>query len=182
MFYQNIETERLLLKNIGYDDKDFILKQFSDNDINEFLYDAEPLSSLEEADDLIDFYTIGEPKGQHRWIIIDRESGEKIGTCGFHCLDENGKCVDVGYDLQKEYWGKGIMTEAMTAMLSEYLPKLNVKKVFAHIAVGNLRSEKLAEKLGFVLSGDTETLLFHGKDYLHSIYVLNTDTNRCHWK
>lgn len=160
MFYQNIETKRLLLKDIGYEDRDFMLKQFSDSDVNEFLYDAEPLSSLEEADELIDFYTAGEPKNQHRWIIMDRESGEKIGTCGFHCLNEYEKCVDVGYDLQKEYWGKGIMAEAMNAMLSKYLPKLGVKKVFAHIAVGNLHSERLAEKLGFVPSGNTEILDF----------------------
>lgn len=176
MFYQSMETERLLLKNIGYEDKAFILKQFSDPEVNAFLYDAEPLSSLEEAAALIAFYTAGKSNRQHRWIIIDKQSHEKIGSCGFHCLDEEESCVDVGYDLQREYWGRGIMSEAMGTMLSLYLPKLGVHKVFAHIAVENLRSEKLARKLGFVPSGETEMLHFHGTDYLHAIYVLDAES------
>lgn len=176
MIYRSIETKRLFLKNIGFEDRDFILKQFSDVDVNEFLFDAEALADLEEADELIRFYTQHEPKAQHRWIITEKESGRKIGTCGFHCLDEDIKCVDVGYDLQKAYWGKGIMSEAMNAMLLEYIQKLGIKKIYAHIAAGNVRSERLAEGLGFVLSGNTEMLSFHGKEYLHNIYVLNTDS------
>lgn len=171
--YHPIETDRLLLKNIGSEDREFLLAQFSNDDVNEFLFDAEPMTTLEEADELISFYTQGSPVTQHRWIILAKETGEKMGTCGFHCLDQARKCVEIGYDLQKAYWGKGFMTEAMTAMLSEYLPKLGVKQVFAHIAAGNVRSEHLAEKLGFVFQGETETLPLHGKDYLHRIYVLD---------
>lgn len=166
MIFENMETERLLLKNISRDDSDFILKQFSDENVNEFLFDAEPMKSLAEADDLIDFYAQPEPRRQHRWIIIDKETKTKIGTCGFHCLDKKEKCVDIGYDLQKAYWGKGIMTEAANAILNAYIPKLGIEQVFAHIAVENERSIRLAEKLGFVLSGKTETLVFRGKDRL----------------
>lgn len=172
MFFQTIETDRLLLKNISCEDREFLLKQFSDEDVNEFLFDAEPLESLEEADELIDFYTVPEPREQHRWILTLKETGEKIGTCGFHCWSKTDKCVDVGYDLQKAFWGRGLMTEAMTAMLSAYLPKMGVEQVFAHIAVDNARSLGLAKKLGFAPSGETETLSFHGRDYLHHIYVL----------
>lgn len=172
MFYQNLETDRLLLKNISHDDREFIWKQFSDDAVNAFLFDTEPMGSLEEADELIDFYMQPEPRGQHRWIILLKETGEKVGTCGFHCLDSAEKCVDIGYDLQQPYWGRGIMTEAVKAMLLSYLPKLGVERVFAHIAVGNDRSVHLAQKLGFVFEGETETLAFHGKDYLHHIYVL----------
>lgn len=177
MFYQDIETEHLVLKNIGPEDREFILKQFSDPDVNAFLYDAEPLASPDEADELIAFYTACESKDRHRWIIVNREDKRKIGTCGFHCLDAGEECVDVGYDLQKAYWGRGLMTEAMQAMLSEYLPKLCIKRVYAHIAAGNVRSQRLVEKLGFVPSGETEVLNFHGKDYLHFLYVFTLGSN-----
>lgn len=65
MFFQEIETERLLLKNISFDDRDFMLKEFSDDAVNRYLFDVEPLSNLEEADELINFYLQPEPRAQH---------------------------------------------------------------------------------------------------------------------
>lgn len=173
MLFEEMETERLYLKNISSDDRDFLLKQFSDESVNAYLFDAEPMETLAEADELIAFYTQPEPREQHRWILVSKENGEKIGTCGFHCLCREEGCVDLGYDLQKAYWGKGLMTEAVEAVLKAYLPKIGATRVFAHIAVGNTRSIRLAEKLGFVFEGETETLRFHGADYLHNIYVLH---------
>lgn len=178
MFFQSVETERLLLKNIGADDRDFILKQFSDDDVNAFLFDAEPMRSVEEADALIAFYTAPEPRAQHRWVIVDKRSGEKIGTCGFHCWNDREKSVEVGYDLQRDFWGQGLMTEAMNAILGVYAPQMHITRVYAHIAEGNAASIRLAQKLGFRWAGETQTLCFHGQERLHRIYVFDTDAVR----
>ncbi len=173
MFFQDIETERLMLKSISTDDRDFIFKQFSDDDINRYLYDAEPMTSVEEADEIIEFYMQPEPRGQHRWVIIDKASGEKIGTCGFHCWNREEGSVEMGYDLQKAYWGKGYMTEALKAVLAEYIDKMGVSAVYAHIYTENERSIKLAQKLGFAFSGKTTVYNFRGEDYLHNVYTLS---------
>lgn len=173
MFYQDIKTKRLWLKNLSREDDAFMLRQFSDTAVNQYLFDAEPLASLEEANALIDFYLQPEPRLQHRWIIRLRETGEQIGTCGLHCYSREARCVDVGYDLQAAFWGRGLMAEAMNEVLRLYAPKLGVERVFAHIAVENERSIRLAEKLGFVFRGETETLSFHGREYLHHIYELD---------
>lgn len=175
MAFCNLETDRLLLRNIGPDDRDFILKQFSDDDVNEYLFDAEPMRSIEEVDALIAFYTQPEPRNQHRWILMDKASGEKIGTCGFHCLNDQNQSVDVGYDLQRAFRGRGLMTEAMRAILYACAVQTCVKKVYAHIAEGNAPSIRLAERLGFFWEGDTETLAFHGREYLHRMYVLRIE-------
>lgn len=45
----DIETERLYLKCIGHDDVEFFYKQFSDDEVNLYLYDTEPCSSMEQA-------------------------------------------------------------------------------------------------------------------------------------
>ncbi len=178
MFFEDIETERLLLRNISSDDREFILMQFSDDNVNEYLFDAEPLSTLEEADELIGFYTQPEPRGQHRWIIIEKASGCKIGTCGIHCWNKNEKQVDIGYDLQRSFWGNGIMTEALKPVLDFCLQKMGVCAIDAHISVDNKRSIHLAEKLGFEFDGRTEICSFRGKDYLHNIYTLKADGKR----
>lgn len=87
MLFKELETDRLLLKNISKEDNTFILSQFSDNDVNTYLYDAEPIMDITEADDLINFYTQPESQGQNRWILIRKSDGTRMGTCGFHCFD-----------------------------------------------------------------------------------------------
>ncbi|MDY5913256.1 MAG: hypothetical protein SPJ62_14890 [Inconstantimicrobium porci] len=47
--FKELETKRLILKNIGYDDVDFMYKEFSTDLVNTYLYDAEPVSSIDEA-------------------------------------------------------------------------------------------------------------------------------------
>lgn len=81
----DLETERLILKCIGYDDVEFFYKQFSTNEVNQYLFDSDPIDSVGEAQKWIGFYLEGEPRNHHRWIITRKENGEKIGTCGFHC-------------------------------------------------------------------------------------------------
>lgn len=173
MFFHEIETDRLLLKNISYDDREFILKQFSDDDVNRYLFDAEPLTSLEEADELIDFYVEPEPRGQHRWILTLKEDGTKIGTCGFHCWDTKDGYVEVGYDMQKAYWGQGYMSEAMKAILAFARQEMKVTQIDANIAVENQKSSNLVKRFGFEDHGETTICTFRGKDYLHNVYTLN---------
>lgn len=173
MFYYEIETERLILKNISYIDRDFILKQFSNNAINKYLFDAEPLKTLDEADELIYYYLQPEPRPQHRWILTQKSDNAKIGTCGFHCWDTTKLCVDIGYDLQEEYWGQGFMSEALNTILDFAWNEMMIKRVYAHIYVDNLKSIRLAERLGFIFQGETEMCLFHNQQYLHKIYRLD---------
>jgi ribosomal-protein-alanine N-acetyltransferase len=104
----------------------------------ELLFDAEPLNNLDEADELIYFYLQPEPRMQHRWILTLKNNNVKIGTCGFHCWDKNKNCVDIGYDLQVEYWSQGLMSEALNAILDFAQNEMKIKQVHAHIYVDNL--------------------------------------------
>src|SRR5574344_1127900 len=147
--FVELETARLVLKNIDYDDKEFMYKEFSTDEVNEFLFDAEPVSSIDEASEWIDFYTQAEPRSQHRWIIVNKANGEKIGTCGVHCWDREKLCAEIGYDLQPQYWRKGYMSEAIATMLIFAKDKMKVKKLVANIAENNIASIRTAEKAGF---------------------------------
>ena len=53
---QDLETERLFLKCIGYDDTEFFYKQFTTDEVNQYLFDIEPFDSMEEAQKWIGFY------------------------------------------------------------------------------------------------------------------------------
>jgi len=169
--FRNLETDRLVLKNIAIDDRDFIFSVFSDDVVNRYLFDAEPLTELQEADEIISFYISPEPRFQHRWVIINKSDETKMGTCGFHCWDQENCIVEVGYDLKEEFWGNGYMQEAMNEIISFAMKEMNIKEINACIYVENHRSIRLAENLGFVLSGSMNQT-YKNEDYLHSIYSL----------
>jgi ribosomal-protein-alanine N-acetyltransferase len=167
----DLETKRFYLKSINIDDIDFIHSQFSDDYINKYLFDAEPVRSVEEARAIIDFYCVPEPKYQHRWILILKDKITKIGTCGFHCWDVNSHICEIRYDLVEEYNGAGLMSEAVDEILKYSYSIIEVRKVYANIYYENARSIKLIQKKGFLKTGE-KTEVFRGKEYLHYVYTL----------
>jgi ribosomal-protein-alanine N-acetyltransferase len=172
MLFKNIETNRLVLKNIDIDDRNFIFSQFSDDVINKYLFDAEPVTDMQGADEIIAFYVQPEPRVQHRWVIMNKLDGTKMGTCGFHCWNQADCIVEIGYDLKEEFWGDGYMQEAMKEIILFAMDEMNIKVINACIYIDNQRSIRLAKNLGFVLSGSIYQS-FRNKEYLHSIYSLN---------
>lgn len=169
----DLETDRLLLKCIGYEDTDFFYKQFTTDEVNRYLYDAEPFSSVEEAKKWITFYLQPEPRDHHRWIMVQKETGEKIGTCGFHRWNRGTGEVEIGYDLQPAYWRKGYMTEALSAIIKYAADKMKVTKIYAHISVDNLASVCTVEKMGFKKTGKQYNEDFREVKYLHDIYCID---------
>jgi RimJ/RimL family protein N-acetyltransferase len=92
------------------------------------------------------------------WAIRDRRgaitgsSGSVLGMISARPSDEPGR-GDVGYWLGKPYWGQGIMSEALTAVLDLCFVDLNQVKVEAEIFTSNPRSMRLVESLGMQLEG-----------------------------
>ncbi len=65
------------------------------------------------------------------------------------CFDQLGE-REVGYWLGKEYWGKGIATQALT----EFLDYIDTRPLSAHVAKHNIASRRVLEKCGFIISGE----------------------------
>ncbi len=170
MFFTELETKRMQLKNISRDDREFMFRQFSDSDVSRYLYDEEPFTDISEADGLIDFYLEEEPRNQHRWILVSKEDGTKMGTCGFHCWDRSTGYCEIGYDLYPDFWHHGYATEALDAILAFAQKEMQVKEIAAHVAKENIASAKLLQKHVFVDSGETVIYVFRGKEYPHNVF------------
>jgi [ribosomal protein S5]-alanine N-acetyltransferase len=172
MLFTDLETERLLLKNISPNDKEFIFNQFSNDYINRYLFDAEPVTDLNGADEIISFYMKPEPRYEHRWILNLKQEARKIGTCGFHCWNPEQGTVEIGYDLVEQYTGQGYMNEALKAIIEFAKTSMHIRVINAYIYPENMKSINLALRNGFVLTGVTDDCVFRGEKYLHNIYSL----------
>jgi RimJ/RimL family protein N-acetyltransferase len=81
-----------------------------------------------------------------RFAVRSKTSKRLIGMCGFLRQDEE---IDFGYRYSAETWGKGIGYEAANKVLNYGLEHLKLKKICAGVAIENIPSIKILEKLGF---------------------------------
>jgi ribosomal-protein-alanine N-acetyltransferase len=169
--FTNIETDRLLLRNIDHTDRDFIFEEFQNDFINRYLYDAEPMTEISQADQLIDFYTMPEPRKQNRWVLMDKATNTRLGTCGYHVWDPDKQEVEIGFELLQQYNGRGHMLEATEAIIEFARNEMQVQTINAIVYVQNESCIKLLERLGFTRVGEQATE-FRGQTYLHHVYAL----------
>jgi len=127
----DIETKRLLLKCIDPGDREFIFEEFHNDFINQYLFDEEPMTDNDQADELIEFYNMHEPRTQNRWVLINKQENKKMGNCGFHLWDKENNKVEIGFELMQQYNGKGYMTEAVETIIEFARIKMKVQKIIA---------------------------------------------------
>ena len=148
-----IELDKVLLRPITADDAEDLYDIFSDKQVMKY-YDRLPLKSREEADDLAKMFMDGlADKTMIRWGIEEKAGGKLIGTCGFFCISEDDKKVEIGYELRRDRWGMGIMSEALGAIMKFIFTRTDINRVEAFVEVQNVASMRLLDKLGFVNEG-----------------------------
>ncbi|MDA3847795.1 MAG: GNAT family N-acetyltransferase [Vallitaleaceae bacterium] len=171
MVYTTLETERLILRPISEEDDIFILNHFSDQQVTRYLYDYEPVKNMDEANEILAFYIDEDPYIQCRWVITNKVTNEKMGTCGFHKRDIKKGTIEVGYDLNSKYWGQGYMSEALKELFHYAWKNLCVTSICAEIAVDNIDSIRLVSKLGFKYR-DSYHIKFRDQELMHNKYEL----------
>ena len=80
-----------------------------------------------------------------RWGISLKEDPAIIGSCGFLNLEKQHRRTEIGYELHHDHWKKGIMKEAITAVLRYGFQEMNLNRIEAIIDPDNTSSVKLLE-------------------------------------
>lgn len=142
-----IETERLILRQFIYSDIEDIFLIYSDEEVNRFL-PWFPLKSIEESEYYLKNNIFEEYKKEiaYRYAIIYKDTNRAIGYISINDINEKKCSGDLGYGLKKEYWNKGIITEAGTHLLKK-LKENGFMFITATHDVNNLGSGRVMEKL-----------------------------------
>ncbi len=157
-----LTTQRLRLREIRPDDAEAIFAIYSDEEA--MRYYNETFQSLAEAEAYI--LLRRDDYARHREIRwgITREGDDRIiGSCGLHHFDEEYHRAETGYILNRADWGRGIMTEALSAVLTCGFTQMALHRIEAVIDIANERSKNLLLKLGFQYEGNLrQRFLFRG--------------------
>ena len=148
-----LETGRLILREITESDASSIFEYLSDSEVMKY-YGLEPFKSVKDALDEIAWYqSILKEQTGIRWGITLKNEDKVIGSCGFLNTVSNHYRTDIGFELSQEYWGQGIASEAMNAIIQYAFKNTDIQRIQALIEPLNLASQRMVERAGFLQEG-----------------------------
>jgi len=144
-----IETQRLILRQWKQEDYEPFAKLNADPKVMEHF--PATLTKVQSDVMVSTLKTLISQKGWGFWVIEEKETGLFVGALGLHKPTENLPflpCVEIGWRLAHEHWGKGYATEAGEEVLRYAFEVLKLDEVVSFTAVLNKRSSALMERLG----------------------------------
>lgn len=152
-----LETERLCVRLPTLDDVDGLHARRNDPDVAR-LQDWEYPYPLQKARQLIEaVIAAGQPTFDEWWLgVISLHDGTVVGDLALH-LTWDGKTAEVGYSLDRQQWGHGYATEALTALVDHLFDDLDVTRVFGMLDPANPLSARVLERTGFRYEGRTKS-------------------------
>jgi ribosomal-protein-alanine N-acetyltransferase len=92
-------------------------------------------------------------KGGLTFAVQDKNSHAMIGTLGFNWIDNENHVAEAGYSFSREYWGKGLATEALRALLGFGFDTLKLNRIEGQCDARNPASGRVMEKCGMRREG-----------------------------
>lgn len=139
-----IETDRLLLRRIRRDDLDELVAIHAEPEVTRFWGPCDRLKVIEWM--RLDQREWRE-RGHGRLAIVERATGRFLGRTGLKYFAQFRE-TEIGWLLRPDVWGHGFATEAARACVGWGFGNLDLPYVTAMIGPDNLRSIRVAERLG----------------------------------
>ena len=140
-----LETERLRFRDWNAADLAPFHSLCADPSVMQFVGDGEPWL-LEDTEQFIErAREMSRTLGFCQWPVINKTNSAVIGFCGFIPASDG---AEIGWRMSKEYWGRGLATEAARAVLKHGFETLGFQRVIATVQSPNRASIRVVEKLG----------------------------------
>lgn len=144
-----LKTERLLIRPWRQSDLDDFYSYASVDGVGQ-MAGWKPHKSKEESKIILDMFI------SHKKTFALEYQGKVIGSVGIEKYNEthfpefeNKKCREIGYVLSKEYWGQGLMPEALKEVIRFLFENANLDVIFCGHFLWNKQSHRVQEKSGF---------------------------------
>lgn len=148
-----LQTERLILREWNINDLDDLFEYASNPDVGPHA-GWNPHPNKEESLRILKRFI----DGKKTFAIVYKDNGKVIGSLGveYYGAEEklseffNYQGREIGYALSKDYWGRGLMTEAVKAVIDYLFNVLDYDFLLCGRFVENNRSGRVQEKCGFI--------------------------------
>jgi len=155
------ETQRLCLRPAGKADLDDLHQVFSDPRAMAYWSNL-PHTDPEETAQFLHWMMVT-PPGEGVEFVVEHDN-RVIGKAGFWRFPE------IGFIFHPDYWGRGLATKAVAAVIEYGFQTCNLSKITADVDPRNIRSIRLLEKLGFAETHREANTIKVGDDWCDSVY------------
>lgn len=174
LFYTEIRTSRLKLRPYTVADLDNLHRIFIDPQVRKYLCDDRIIPREWVAAEIENNIKSFELHGFGQWSIFLKETSELIGFCGFRFFYDNPPELQLLYGLSPQYWGKGLATEAATAMIQYGFTEHKFEQIISATDVENIASARVMERIGMKF---TQRAHKEGLDVLY--YAISRQEYQC---
>lgn len=149
----SIKTPQLILRPITKQDVQSIFTIFSDSETMRY-WSSPPIQKTQEADELVEHSMTNNQNQQALCLGLEyQNTAQLIGTCTLFSIHQASRRAELGYILNRDYWGRGLMQEALNAFINFAFTSLNLHRIEADIDPRNHASKHLLKRLGFNKEG-----------------------------
>jgi RimJ/RimL family protein N-acetyltransferase len=167
-----IEAPRVRLRHLETADTDALYEIFSDPQAMRY-WSAPAYAARAEAERLLaEIHECFHAKSLFQWGVALKTGDVIIGTTTLFQLDERNRRAEIGYILNRRFWGAGYMNEALRALLEFAFEKMDLRRIEADVDPRNAASVRALERLGFQregclrerwqVGGEIQDALFYG--------------------
>jgi len=148
-----LQTPRLTLRPLDRGDVDGMHALMSDAEVMAY-WDVATIEDFELTRQIIESHLAAMRRGESlSWALLRPPELAFVGCCDLSGIDHWHHRAEIGFIIGKRYWGGGLTLEAMQAVIDHAAQALRLKRLSARAHVGNVRSIRLLEKLGFEQEG-----------------------------
>ena len=170
-----LETDRLILRRLIPEDLDNLFTLYRDPEIRRFFPDSpDGTLTYEQTKEELEWFLNGHPEHPELglWATIYKETNQFIGRCGLLPWTLEGQYeVEIAYLLDKQYWRRGLASEAAQAILHYGFEQLGLSRLVCFIDPANIASQGVAEKIGMTLEKEMDG--FEGDGIPFRIYSIS---------
>lgn len=147
-----LKSERLLLRKISIADLPNIYKGLSNPEVANFFGDS--YTTLKQTEEQLHWFKkLEKDKTGIWWAICSLDNKIFYGTGGFHELEKEHRKSEIGFWLLPEFWGQGIIKEAVQLICDFGFNTLHLNRIEAFVESDNLNCKHAMEKLKFIFEG-----------------------------
>ena len=147
----NLETERLILRNLTPEDYQAVFRWCGDPDVARYM--VYPVyTRAEDVRAWLETLNPDDPDDYDAGIVL-KSTGELIGSGGIY-YDSEEDLWTIGYNLRKDQWGNGYAIEMIRALLEYAGTQREIRGIQGTFAAENHKSQRVMEKLGMTFAAD----------------------------
>ena len=147
-------TERLVLRRFTLNDVENVFRNWANNDdVTKYLTWSSHKDINVTKNVLEQWIQNYSKKDFYNWAIVLKEINEPIGSIGVVKQDDDIKMVHIGYCIGKNWWNKGIVSEALNILIKFFFEKVGVNRIESRHDPNNPNSGKVMVKCGMKYEG-----------------------------